>query len=168
MTDEPWVSNPGGPMYPRPSWHLPKGYAADYPLPEYPSAPLMGGRALRITPEQRERARRAIARVRAEVRLAALVVPDATMTRSGRLLRRRVLDPLSHEEFRAMVREVQPTFGRARSDHASGMGYDVASAEARAGRRGLLDSGPHAPVRKGKGIASGWADEEDYGPRYEV
>lgn len=44
--------------------------------------------------------------------------------------------------------------------------YDVASAEARAGRRGLLDSGPHAPERKGKGVCSGWADEEDYGPRY--
>lgn len=47
-----------------------------------------------------------------------------------------------------------------------GATYDVAAAEARSGRRGLLDSGPHAPVRKGKGIASGWADEEDYGPRY--
>lgn len=47
-------------------------------------------------------------------------------------------------------------------------GYDVASAEASQGRRGLLDSGPHAPRRRGRGIASGWADEEDYGPRYEA
>lgn len=41
------------------------------------------------------------------------------------------------------------------SYHASGVAadYDVASAEARQGRRGLLDSGPHAPQRKGKGIA---------------
>ena len=80
---------------------------------------------------------------------------------------------------------------------AEGEGYDVASAEARAGRRGLLDTGPHAPARfeyhpprgvaidmpgpthppvtpgsergarKGNGVCSGWADEEDYGPRYE-
>jgi hypothetical protein len=33
----------------------------------------------------------------------------------------------------------------ARADKTDG--YDVASAEARAGRRGLLDSGPHAPER---------------------
>lgn len=35
------------------------------------------------------------------------------------------------------------------------LGYDVASAEAKQGRRGLLDSGPNAPERRG----SDWRDK---------
>lgn len=156
---------------------------------------------------------------------------DWTWTRAGRRFRQRLADSLSHEAWRALIRETYPArldrvgpdwmerFGQEvdwtatalydearreawarRTVRAAGKSwathmakfsgavveresvlpplpdpwadrptfdhYDVASAEARQGRRGLLDSGPHAPRRKGRGIASGWADEEDYGPRY--
>ena len=75
---------------------------------------------------------------------------DATFTRAGRELRRRVLDPLGHETFRRMVRETY------RADH----GYDVASAEARAGRRGLLDGGPYARSRASDHASGMAADVE--------
>jgi hypothetical protein len=39
------------------------------------------------------------------------------------------------------------------------LGYDVASAEAKQGRRGLLDSGPHAPERE----ELKWSDDRTYG-----
>lgn len=54
-------------------------------------------------------------------------------------------------------------------------GYDVASAEARAGRRGLLDTGPYAPTtrprpivqRMGHVLRTEQTEQLDPGPRTE-
>jgi hypothetical protein len=138
------------------------------------------------------------------------VMDDWTETRVGRAFHRLVVGPISHEDYRRMIRETYPAqlppadsgwvrryghevdwtvtsvyaeaqreawarrtvraAGKSWATHMAKFSgavvpretvlpplagpyddrpeyihYDVASAEARAGRRGLLDSGPHAP-----------------------
>jgi hypothetical protein len=120
-----------------------------------------------------------------------MVFGDWTVTRGGRRFRQRVADGLSHEQWRRMIRETYPArLDQVGPDWAHRFGQEVdwtvteAYAEAQReawARRTVVAAGkswathmakfsgavlPRSTPRRGRGICSGWADEEDYGPRY--
>lgn len=109
-------------------------------------------------------------------------------TRAGRRFRQRIVDPIGHEAWRRLIRETYPAqLPPDGSGWWDRFGREVIKVQPdpdvvahahhlleRARRAGTVVVGPAdrdevyvAQVeRRGRGVCSGWADEEDYGPRY--
>lgn len=102
-------------------------------------------------------------------------------TRAGRRFRQRVVDPIGHEAWRRLIRETYPAqLPPEGSGWWERFGHEVIRVQPdpevvahahhlleRAKRAGTVAVGPAAQVqRRGRGVCSGGADEEDYGPRY--
>lgn len=119
------------------------------------------------------------------------VEQDWHWTRAGRRFRQRVVNPIGHEAWRRLIRETYPAqlppagsgwgerFGRE-VDWTSTPVYGEAQREDWA-RRTVAAAGkswathlakfsgavlPRQREPRGRRICSGWADEDDYGPRY--
>lgn len=116
-------------------------------------------------------------------------------TRPGRRFRQRVVDPIGHEAWRRLIRETYPAqlppedsgwwerFGheviRVQPDpEVVAHAHDLLGRARRAGTVAVgaadrdevyaaqVDEKARRRAHLGRGVCSGWADEEDYGPRY--
>lgn len=105
---------------------------------------------------------------------------DWTETRVGRAFHRLVVGPISHEDYRRMIRETYPAqlppmdsgwarrWGAEVQDPVYAAHVDEARRRAETPSDGAnrMAKTVEGALRRGRGVCSGWADEEDYGPRY--